>query len=544
MFIYDAVCEGCGDCSVQSSCVSIEPKETTLGRKRRINQSTCNKDYSCVKGFCPSFVTVQGGKPRRAQVRVAPETLFAELPEPQPAALGAEAFGVMIPGIGGTGVITVGAVLAMAAHIEGKAASTYDMTGLSQKNGAVYSHLQIAPAAQALRAHRLGPGDAALVLGFDMVAALGDEAFRTLAPASSRFVGNHRVQPTAAFAANPDAKLDFGLLARKVSEKLQGDTSRVHYLDATGLATALMGDAVYTNFLLVGAALQLGWLPLSLAAVRRALELNGVQVQANLRTLDYGRLWVHDAPRLRELLGAAAPAGTEPPAALTLDEVVAQRRQLLTDYQDAAYAERYAALVAKARAAERRVAGAEGELSLAVAKYFAKLMAYKDEYEVARLYSRPEFRQQLAAEFDGVQGLRFNLAPPLFAQRDPDTGLLKKREYGPWMLTAMGWLARLKGLRGTALDIFGRTEERRAERALVGEYEQRIGTLLAGLDAARLPLAAQIAAVPEHIRGFGHVKERHVFEARATWQKLEAQWQTAAAAGSGATAAAAVARAA
>ncbi|MBL8344775.1 MAG: indolepyruvate ferredoxin oxidoreductase family protein [Rubrivivax sp.] len=537
MFIYDAVCEGCGDCSTQSSCVSIEPKETTLGRKRAINQSTCNKDYSCVKGFCPSFVTVEGGKPRRAKLTEAPEALFAQLPEPAVAAFGGEsrdeAFGVMIPGIGGTGVITVGAVLAMAAHLEGKAASTYDMTGLSQKNGAVYSHLQVAPATAALRTHRLGLGDAALVLGFDMVAALQEESFRTLDPARSRFIGNHRVQPTAALTMNPDAKIDFGLLARKVNEKLgaadkagSGGADRVHYLDATGLATALMGDAVYTNFLLVGAAMQLGWLPLSLAAVQRALELNGVQVEANLRALQYGRLAVHDAAAIGRLLGAQSSSlrSATPAVAQTLDEVIAERTRLLSDYQDAAYAARYAALVQRVREAERRAAGSEGELSLAVARYFAKLMAYKDEYEVARLYSRPEFRQRLQAEFDGVRELRFNLAPPLFAKRDAETGQLKKQEYGPWMLTAMGWLARLRFLRGGAFDVFGRTEERRAERALVDDYERRIDSLLGGLSRERLALAVQVAAVPEQIRGFGHVKERHLREAVAVWEGLAGQW--------------------
>jgi indolepyruvate ferredoxin oxidoreductase len=306
MFIFDEVCEGCGDCAVQSSCVSIEPKDTPLGRKRRINQSSCNKDYSCVKGFCPSFVTVQGGTPKKLKPAVSPDEAFASLPAPAEAALDGDAFGVMIPGIGGTGVITVGAVLAMAAHLEGKAASTYDMTGLSQKNGAVYSHLQIAPDVPTLRTHRLGLGDASLVLGFDMVAALADESFRTLAPGRTRFIGNHRVQPTAAVAMNPDARLDFGLLARKVTDKLGAE--RVRYLDASGLATALMGDAIATNFFVVGAALQLGWLPLSLAAVEKAIALNGMQVDFNQRALRYGRLWVHDPAAIDRVLGAAQPA--------------------------------------------------------------------------------------------------------------------------------------------------------------------------------------------------------------------------------------------
>ncbi len=519
LFIHEAVCEGCGDCSRQSSCVSVEPLETPLGLKRRINQSSCNKDHSCVKGFCPSFVSVLGGRPRRASPKALPEAALAALPEAPVAPLGAQAFGVMIPGIGGTGVITVGAVLAMAAHLEGKAASTYDMTGLSQKNGAVYSHLQVAPAAAALRANRLGLGDAALVLGFDMVAALGDEAFRTLDPATSRFVGNHRVLPTAMQALNPDARVDFGLLARKVADKLGGE--RVRYLDATGLATTLLGDAVYANFLLVGAALQLGWLPVGRAAIERALQLNGVQVEGNLRALQLGRLWVHDPAVLQA--PAAAPAA-EP----SLDDLVADRVGRLTDYQDAAYARRYIALVERVRAAETRAAGAPGAFTRAVAQGFAKLLAVKDEYEVARLYAQPAFRQKLEAEFEDVRELRFHLAPPLFAGRDPDTGHLVKREYGPWMLTAMGWLARWRRWRGTALDPFGHTAERRMERALADDYERRIATLADGLDANRLPLATRIAEVADLVRGFGHVKERQVALARERWAALEAEAPAAA----------------
>ncbi len=527
MFIFDDVCEGCGDCSTQSSCVSIEAKDTPLGRKRRINQSSCNKDYSCVKGFCPSFVTVLGARPKTLEPAASPDAAFATLPAPDAAALDGDAFGVMIPGIGGTGVITVGAVLAMAAHLEGKAASSYDMTGLSQKNGAVYSHLQIAPDVATLRTHRLGLGDAALVLGFDMVAAVGDESFRTLAPGRTRFIGNHRVQPTAASTLNADARVDFGLLARKVSDKLGHE--HVRYVDATGLATALMGDAIGTNFFVVGAALQLGWLPLGLAAVERAITLNGMQVDFNQRALRYGRLWAHDPAALDRVLGAAGPAPLQG-AAQTLDQIVADRSRRLTDYQNAAYAQRYQSLLAEVRAAERRAAGSEGAFSLAVATYHAKLLLVKDEYEVARLYSSPDFKARLDAEFDGITGLRLHLAPPLFAKRDPATGHLLKREYGAWMLTAMGWLARCKGLRGSTFDVFGRTSERRMERALIDDYERRIRALLAGLDAARLPLALQIAEVPEMIRGFGHVKERQVKLAQAAWAALEAQGRTPAAA--------------
>ena len=518
LFIHAAVCEGCGDCSVQSSCVSIEPLETVLGRKRRINQSSCNKDYSCQKGFCPSFVSVIGGKPRRSAAAVT-SLMFDSLPEPTPAALGEGAYGVMIPGIGGTGVITVGAVLAMAAHLEGKAAASYDMTGLSQKNGAVYSHLQIAADPSRLGANRLGLGDADLVLGMDMVAALGDEAFRTLDPARSRFIGNHRVLPTAMQALNPDAKVDFGLLARKLAEKLGPD--RVRHLDATGLASALMGDAVFANFIIVGAALQAGWLPVGAPALQRAIELNGVQVERNLQALNIGRLWVHDRAALER---AFAPA--DEPRAQTLDEVIAHRGALLTDYQNAAYAERYRRLVERVRAAEQRTGG-DGAFTLGVARGFAKLMAYKDEYEVARLYSDPAFKASLAAEFEGVRELRLNLAPPLLSRTDPDSGRPKKREFGPWIFSLLGVLARLRGLRGSVLDVFGRTEERRAERALVDAYERRIEALLPSLSTTQLPLATRIAEVAEQVRGFGPVKAQQMALAAASWAALDREWVAA-----------------
>ncbi len=521
MFIYDPVCEGCGDCSVQSTCVSVEPLETPLGRKRRINQSSCNKDYSCVKGFCPSFVTVLGGKPRKAAGVADPEHLFAGLPEPQTAALGDGAYGIMIPGIGGTGVITVGAVLAMAAHLEGHAASAYDMTGLSQKNGAVYSHLQVAGDPSALRGNRLGLGEADLVLGFDLVAALNDECFRTFDPARTRLIGNERVQPTAAITSDPDARVDTSLLLRRVARKLRAE--HIRQVDGTGLATALCGDSIATNMFIVGAALQLGWLPVSLAAVERAIELNNVQVPFNKRALAWGRLWAHDPLAVEKAAGGNV-AGSTAVADIDLDALIAQRESMLTDYQSARLAKRYRKLVDDVRDAEIAASGEAGAFTHAVAHGFARLMAYKDEYEVARLYSDPAFRKRLEAEFDDIREIRFNMAPPMFAKRDAETGHLVKREFGPWMLRAMGVLAGFRRLRGTALDPFGRTEERRMERALIDEYEQRIRDLLPGLEAARIGLATEIASLADQVRGFGHVKERQVGQTRARWQALAERW--------------------
>jgi indolepyruvate ferredoxin oxidoreductase len=508
-------------------CVSIEPKDTPLGRKRRINQSSCNKDYSCVKGFCPSFVTVQAGTPRKLKPAVSPDAAFASLPAPAEAALDGDAFGVMIPGIGGTGVITVGAVLAMAAHLEGKAASTYDMTGLSQKNGAVYSHLQIAPDVPALRTHRLGLGDASLVLGFDMVAALADESFRTLAPGRTRFIGNHRVQPTAAVAMNPDARLDFGLLARKVTDKLGAD--HVRYLDATGLATALMGDAIATNFFVVGAALQLGWLPVSLAAVEKAIALNGMQVEFNLRALRYGRTVGARPGRDRPRAGRG-PAG--PGTGRHADAGGSGRRpRAAADRLPECRLCSALSVPAGRRACGRAARGGPGR---GLQPGRGAPLCQADDGE-GRIRGGPAVQQP---GLQGQAGRRVRrrdrpaFPPGAAAVRAPRPGHrpnCASANTAPGCFGAMRWLARFKGLRGTAFDLFGRTEERQMERGLIDDYERRIEALLPMLDRARLPLATRIAEVADRVRGYGPVKEKAMAEAAAAWRGLDLEWAAQAA---------------
>ena len=526
MFINPEVCEGCGDCSTQSGCVSLEPLETELGRKRRVNQSSCNKDYSCVKGFCPSFVTVHDAPPRRRAGALQDDSVFATLPEPQRAAAPGGVHGTLIAGIGGTGVITVGAVLAMAAHLEGRSASAYDMTGLSQKNGAVYSHLKLADPGVVLHSQRVGLGEASLVLGFDMVAALGDEAYRTLS-AATRFLGNDRIQPTAALNFNPDDRVDTGLLVRKLREKV-GEGS-IDFVDATGIALALMGDTIGANLMMVGVAAQRGWLPVGIAAIERAIELNAVQVPFNQRAFRLGRLWAHDPATVMRMLteSGAMPAPLTAPEPMGAQALIADRRARLVAYQDEAYAARYAEFMARVQQAEQALgeAGQALTLTAAVGRGLFKLMAYKDEYEVARLYADPAFLQRLSAQFEGTPRLGFNLAPPLLARRDPATGRLLKREYGPWMLTAMRLLARLKFLRGGALDMFGRTEERRMERALIGEYQAMIERVLAGLTPARLADAVALAASVDQIRGFGHVKHANVTKVREAQAQLLAAYE-------------------
>lgn len=522
VFINSDVCEGCGDCSARSGCVSIEPLETSLGRKRAVNQSSCNKDFSCTDGFCPSFVTVHGAQLRGKEQIELPAQLLQELPTPEVAKIVDGSYGVMMAGIGGTGVVTVSAVLAMAAYLEHKAPSSYDMTGLSQKNGAVFSHLRIANRPEDIHSQRLGQGDASLILAFDMVAGLGDESFRT-AGKQSHFVGNRGVQETAKFVADPDARVDGDLLQKKVLQRIS--SQHCAFVDATGLAQALFGDAIAANMFLLGVAAQRGWLPVGVASLERAIELNGVQIDFNKRAFRAGRLWVAQ-PEFK--LAAVAKFDYRPTSSeSTLGEIVAHRTALLTDYQDARYARRYQTLVQHVTQAEESVVPGSQSLARAVAQNFAKLLAYKDEYEVARLYSRPEFMQKLGQEFAGKLRIGIHLAPPIFARRDAETGLLQKREYGSWVLVAMRVLARLKWLRGTKFDPFGRTAERRAERALIDQYEQTMKMVVEKLRPDNLAEAAALAMLPEKIRGYGHVKEAAMAVAAAKRSALLEDFQAA-----------------
>ena len=523
VFINDAVCEGCGDCSVQANCVSIQPKETELGRKRQIDQSSCNKDYSCVKGFCPSFVTVMGGQLKNLEKAALNQSLFDGIPKTGPAEIGDGNYGIMVSGIGGTGVITVTAVLGMAAHLENKVCSIYDMTGLSQKNGAVFSHLRIANQSDDLRAPKLSLGDANLALGFDMVAALSKDALQTLDPEQTCFIGNSRVAPTAAFQTQPDLQLEAHTLEQQVTD-IVGE-ARSHFIDATGLGFALMGDTIASNMFVVGYAAQLGLLPISIESIEKAIELNGVAVPFNIKAFQLGRLWAWKPELLRQQLTDGLQANGFKREE-NLDVIEGNRVELLTEYQDQKYAKRYQALLAKVRKAEAAFGGAQSDesLSIAVARYFAKLMLYKDEYEVARLYSRPEFMDSVKAQFEGEFRLKFNLAPPLLSRRDPITGQLQKREFGSWIMAGFKVIAKFKGLRGTRLDIFGYTQERRDERQLIEDYQQVIERLLPDLSTENYCYAVKLAELPEQIRGFGHVKERNMVAAKKQQEKLLEQY--------------------
>ena len=540
VFINQAVCEGCGDCSEQSSCISIVPVETELGRKRQIDQSSCNADFSCLNGFCPSFVTVHGGTlrtlaPTSAQVTQA----FAVLPAPAAPALD-RPYGILIAGIGGTGVITLGAILGMAAHIEGKAVTVLDVTGLAQKNGAVMSHVRLAPRAENLHAARVAAGGASVLLACDLVTAASPSALACVRKGATRVAINSHLHPTAAFVSNPDMDFEAGAMLRAIEAAAGEGQSDI--IDASVLASALVGDSIATNLLMLGYAFQKGLVPLSLEAIERAIELNGVSVESNKRAIAFGRLAAHDRAQLQALLPAAADSdryselvapteshgtGLQPAKRETaLASLVEGRAAFLAEYQDAAYAQRYRNFVAEIENAEKERARGCSGLSHAVAHNLFRLMAYKDEYEVARLYCDGTFLAQLRRQFEGDVRLEYHLAPPLLAKRDPLTGQARKRAFGPWMMVAFRWLARLRRLRGTPFDPFGRTQERRMERALMAGYAAVIRELAASLSPANHALAVEIASLPEQIRGFGHIKMRSIERARAREADLLAAWRS------------------
>ena len=517
LMINDAVCEGCGDCSVQSSCLSIEPLETELGRKRQINQSTCNKDYSCVKGFCPSFVTVKGGKLRKAGASTALQ--IPALPDPVLPEV-RETFNVLVTGVGGSGVVTVGQLLGMAAHLEQRPVSTLDMTGISQKGGAVLSHIRIGVPGETMTASRVAADSADAIIGCDVIVTAGEEALTKMSPGRTRVAVNATVAPTASFLRQRDWAYPVGSAEAKLQAAVGAD--RFSIVDAGALTTRLVGDGIAINPFMLGYAWQKGMLPLSREALLKAIEINGVAVAQNQRAFEWGRAAAHDLDGLKRLL-APVQVVAFPARKATLAQLIERRTALLTDYMNARYAARYRSLVDRVAWAEASVSEQQ-RLTEAVARNYAKLLAYKDEYEVGRLYSAPAFREQLASTFEGDYRVEYNLAPPLFARRNA-RGELIKRPFGAWMGLAFRMLAGLRFLRGTPFDLFGYTQERREERALIGRYEQLIDELLTGLSRDRLALAVEIAEVPDQIRGFGHVKAASVKVGLASWDRLLAKWR-------------------
>ncbi|HCJ29336.1 MAG TPA: indolepyruvate ferredoxin oxidoreductase family protein [Pseudomonas sp.] len=512
-FINPAVCEGCGDCGEKSNCLAVMPLETELGRKREIDQNACNKDFSCVEGFCPSFVTIHGGGLRKPEA-VGSSLDPAQLPEPQRPSL-ERPWNVLIPGVGGSGVTTLGALLGMAAHLEGKGCTVLDQAGLAQKFGPVVTHVRIAAKQDDIYAVRIAAGETDLLLGCDLVVAAGDDSLTRLNDQISHAVINSHESATAEFTRNPDAQVPGKAMREALMDAVGAD--KTHFIDATRLATRLMGDSIATNLFLLGFAYQQGLLPLSAEAIEKAITLNGVSTELNLQAFRWGRRAVLEREAVEKL---ARPAELAEPIGQTLEEIVDWRVDFLTQYQNSAYAKRYRDKVEQVRALDT---ADDLALSKAVARYYFKLLAYKDEYEVARLYSEPEFRQQLEAQFEGDYKLQFHLAPAWLAKRDKATGEPRKRELGPWVLNAFNVLAKLKFLRGTPLDVFGYGHDRRVERALISEYERNLDELLSQLKPSNYRTAVAIAALPEQIRGYGPVKERSIAKARQQEKLLKEQ---------------------
>jgi indolepyruvate ferredoxin oxidoreductase len=513
------VCEGCGDCGTASNCLSVVPTETEFGRKRKIDQSSCNKDYSCVNGFCPSFVMVKGGTLRKRKATGAGDRLFAALPEPEIPSC-TTPYGIVITGVGGTGIVTLGALLGMAARLEGKGGTVLDKAGLAQKYGAVVSHVRIAEKAEDIHAVRIGTGGANLLLGCDMVVAAGSEARARLAPGSGRAIVNSAESPTGDFTRDPDLQFPGGDL-RKVIRDTDADAE---FVDATRLATALIGDAIASNLFLLGYAYQKGRVPLSAEAIEQAIALNGVSVDSNHRAFRWGRAAAVDiAGVTAQALGGDAQAAEA--SAQTIDALIARRADDLAAYQNAGYALRYREFLAHVRTVEGQRTPGQDSLAESVARAYHKLLAYKDEYEVARLYTDGRFEKLARATFEGDYSLHFSLAPPLLAARDGETGHLKKRLYGPWMMVAYRLLAKLKFLRGTPLDPFGHSAERRGERARITIYEATVRELLSNLTRDNHGLAVEIARLPLAERGFGHIKQANMDAALARETELMDAWR-------------------
>jgi indolepyruvate ferredoxin oxidoreductase len=515
--INEMVCEGCGDCSAKSNCLSVEPLETEFGRKRTINQSSCNKDYSCLKGFCPSFVTVEGGRLKKGKSAAKASDDFPQLPDPEIPDL-QNPYGILVTGIGGTGVITIGQIIGMAAHLEGKGVSVLDMSGLAQKYGAVMSHVQVASRPEALNATRIDTGSASLVVGCDLVVTASTEAVAKMSTSLTRSVVNASVTPTAEFVRNPNWQLP----GSDMQADLRDASQTVDFVAATEIATGLMGDAIATNMFMLGYAWQKGWVPVAASSLERAIELNGVAVEFNKQSFLWGRRAAVDRARVERIARPAEVIPLDQHFSRNLDELVERREKFLAGYQNESYARKYRALVELVKGVEKEKT-ASTVLAEAVARYYAKLLAYKDEYEVARLHSDGEMKKKIEGMFEGDYKVVYHLAPPLLARVDPLTGEPKKLRFGPWMGAVFGILKNLRFLRGTPLDVFGYTEERRTERALIREYEDSIARLLPQLTAENHAIAVQLASLPEEIRGYGHIKMKSIVAARAKREALVAQ---------------------
>ncbi|QUE77237.1 indolepyruvate ferredoxin oxidoreductase family protein [Stutzerimonas stutzeri] len=530
--INEAVCEGCGDCSSKSNCMSVVAVETEFGRKREIDQSSCNKDFTCLSGFCPSFVTVEGGKLRKPKALAENPEDHWELPQPAPLALD-EPYSILVTGVGGTGVVTIGALLGMAAFIEGKGALNLDMAGMAQKGGAVWSHIRIAAQQDQLFAPRIAEGEASLLLGCDLVVSANTETLSKMRQGVTHAVINSEESITSAFVrtfalqaesgdleAHPDPRFQTANMAAQIREAV-GD-GQATFVDASKLATALMGDSIATNTFMLGYAYQKGWLPVGEAALMQAIELNGTAVEFNRNAFVWGRRAAVDLLRVQYKLEAGKLQNRDQQLSQSLEESIERRSSYLTDYQNAALAKRYLDRIEQFRTKETALVGLPGALTAAVAQYYFKVLAIKDEYEVARLFTNGDFLKKIEATFDGDYSLRFHLAPPVLSKAEPGTEPAKK-SFGPWMLKCFKLLAKLKFMRNTWVDPFGYTHERKVERHWLQSYEELLDELLTAVTADNLSLAVKLAELPDAVRGYGPVKERYLSHAESRKSQLLTQ---------------------
>ncbi len=517
VIINELVCEGCGDCGVQSNCVSIQPLETEFGRKRTVDQSSCNKDFSCVNGFCPSFVTVHGGRPKKGRPALAEDVTATALAEPNRREIGDTPYAIIVTGVGGTGVVTIGAILGMAAHLEGKGCGMIDMAGLAQKGGAVYSHVKLARRPQDIHAIRVAAGDADLILGCDLVVSGTKKVLAAVRKDDTGVVVNSAEVYPGDFTRNADYSLPVERIRRAIKQAA-GETAQ--FVDASAIATALLGNSIAANMFMLGFAYQLGYVPLSASSLERAIELNGEAVAMNQAAFIWGRKAAADPKSVDKLLAPLRqPGATRAPSA-TLVEIIEKRATFLTAYQNVSLADRYRRLCERSKTAEASHAPGKNGFAEAVARGLFKVMAIKDEYEVARLFTDGSFAKQLAATFEGDWRLEFHLAPPILGKKDPNTGLPIKTTFGPWMMKAFRVLAGLRGLRGTVLDPFSYSRERKAERQLMEDYVALIDELAGSLRLENHAIAVALAELPLKIRGYGYIKERHMIAAKAEEAEL------------------------
>lgn len=532
--INQAVCEGCGDCSSKSNCMSVVTVDTEFGQKRSIDQSSCNKDFSCLSGFCPSFVTVEGGALRKAKALGNTGADDWHLPTPPLAALD-QPYSILVTGVGGTGVVTIGALLGMAAYIEGKGVLNLDMAGMAQKGGAVWSHIRIAAEQSQLHAPRIAAGETSLLLGCDLVVSANNETLEKLRHGVTHAVVNSDESITSEFVrtfamqaesgnleAYPDPKFRTQAMSAQIAEAVgEGQSS---FLDASRIATVLMGDSIATNTFMLGFAYQKGWLPVAQESLVQAIELNGTAVEFNLKAFDWGRRAAADLPRLRSLIDSNSSKAAAQPLSQNLDEVIQRRIATLTEYQNAKLAEKYRARVQQFRDAETRIAGEPGKLTETVARNYFKVLATKDEYEVARLFTNGDFMKKIESQFEGSYKLNFHLAPPIMNNAKPGEEP-QKRSFGPWMMRSFKLLARMKFLRNSVIDPFGYTAERKVEREWLATYEGVLDEVLGRLTAEKMQTAIELANLPDIVRGYGPVKERFLEQAHIQHARLLSAWR-------------------